>query len=225
MPKSRAPTFPPRASPGSAWTPGPGDVDGDGDLDLLLGNEGGNRLLLNDGRGFFADVSGARLPLGKAPEETREADFGDVDGDGDPDIFFANVRLFMTQALARNRLLINDGRGFFTDETAGRLPEDADNTFDGDFADVDRDGDLDVVTANLDDVTGRHFDAPYRVYLNDGKGVFKEGTGAVLPPGIAGNGLDIEAADFSGDGLIDLYLASRGGPDRLLFGLKDRRRE
>jgi len=71
-----------------------GDIDGDMDLDLLVGNEDRNRILLNEG-GTFEDVSEARLPVLVAPEETREADFGDIDGDGDLDVFFANVRLFV----------------------------------------------------------------------------------------------------------------------------------
>lgn len=194
-----------------------GDIDGDGDLDLLVGNEDDNRLLLNDGRGFFNDVSRERLPVREGTEETREADFGDVDGDGDLDILFANVRLFVAQAVPQNRLLINDGRGFFEDETAQRLPEDQDSSFDGDFIDIDDDGDLDIITANLDDIRGRHFNAPYRVYLNNGEGVFEKSTEAVFPSGVTGNGMDIEAVDFNGDGRIDLYLSSRGGPDRLLF--------
>jgi hypothetical protein len=33
-------------------------VDGDGDLDAFLGNNGQDRLRLNDGSGTFADASG-----------------------------------------------------------------------------------------------------------------------------------------------------------------------
>jgi hypothetical protein len=83
--------------------------------------------------------------------------------------------------------------------------------------DVDGDGDLDIITANFDDIRGRRFNAPYRVYLNNGKGVFEKGTELVFPKGVTGNGLDIEAADLNGDDRIDLYLCSRGGPDRLLL--------
>ncbi len=194
-----------------------GDADGDGDRDLLVGNEGANRLLLNTGGGFFRDASAERIPLRTEPEETREADFGDVDGDGDLDILFANVRLFVPGALRQNRLLINDGQGYFSDETAPRLPADDDQSMDGDFVDIDADGDLDIITANLDSVAGRPAKARYRVYTNSGQGVFMEETDRFFAPDVVGNGLDIEAADVNGDEQLDLYLASRGGTDRLLL--------
>ena len=197
-----------------------GDVDGDGDLDLLVGNENENRLLINNGSGFFTDDTGRRLVFRQDAEETREADFGDVDGDGDLDILFANVALFGFNANPANRLLINNGRGFFTDETFLRLPTDQDQSLDGDFVDVDGDCDLDIITANLDFSTNQIGPAPYRVYLNNGQGFFSDETALVFPPGVIGRGLDAEAADFNGDGLIDLYLSSRGGTDRLLLGVR-----
>ncbi len=194
-----------------------GDADGDGDQDLLVGNEGANRLLLNTGSGFFRNASAERIPLTSAPEETREADFGDVDGDGDLDILFANVRLFVSGAVRQNRLLINDGQGYFSDETAQRLPVDDDQSMDGDFVDMDADGDLDMITANLDSVSRLSANARYRVYTNDGQGVFIEDTDRFFSSEVVGNGLDIEAADVNGDGRWDVYLASRGGTDRLLL--------
>ena len=193
-----------------------GDVDGDLDLDLLVGNEGDNRLLLNDGTGLFTDAAD-RLPLRETVEETREADFGDIDNDGDLDIFFANVRFFRRDATLENRLLINDGSGFFTDETAVRLPQHDDHTVDGDFVDIDGDGYLDIVTANADSLNaGGH--APYRALLNDGTGVFRDGTDGIFPPTLRGIGFDVEAVDVDGDGNVDLYFASRRGTDRLAIG-------
>ncbi len=193
-----------------------GDVDGDGDLDLLVGNEDANRLLLNNGSGVFSDAPEGALPYRAAPEETREADFGDIDGDGDLDILFANVRAFVSTASPKNRLLINDGSGRFQDVTEDALPDYEDNSFDGDFFDLDGDGDLDIITSNSNGPSFREL-SPYRVYLNDGKGLFTDAPSGFLPEGIAGSGFDTEQADFNGDGKPDLFFASRGTPDQLIF--------
>ena len=91
----------------------------------------------------------------------------------------------------------------------------ADRSFDGDFLDVDGDGDLDIMTT---DAGPGGVARPYRVYLNDGTGRFDlAAPGTVLPTSATGAGFDIEFADFDGDGLPDLYLASRGTSDRLLL--------
>ena len=196
-----------------------GDVDGDGDLDLIVANEGANALYINDGTGRFSDESAARIPQRDGGEETREADFGDVDGDGDLDLLFANVSAFVAGADPRNRLLINNGNGFFADETSSRLSAASVSSFDGDFADIDGDGDLDIVTANADvDLSvGRIADSRSRAYLNDGNGVFTDASEEVFGAGATGTGLDLEFADFDGDGRPDFYLASRGTADRLLL--------
>jgi hypothetical protein len=186
-----------------------GDVDGDGDLDLVMGNVDDNRLLLNDGRGFFTDAP-ERLPLRAAIEETREADLADVDGDGDLDLYFANVP-FVAGADPQDRLLINDGRGWFTDETAARIGREKAYTIDAEFTDVDGDGDLDLVTANLNESKA------FKVFLNDGAGVFKEATSSVFPAGLPEHGIDIEVADFNGDGRLDMYLASYVRPDGMVL--------
>ena len=196
-----------------------GDVDGDGDPDLIVANEGANVLYINDGTGHFGNDGQARIPLREGGEETREADFGDVDGDGDLDLLFANVSAFVSGADPRNRLLINNGMGFFADESATRLPAAMISSFDGDLVDVDGDGDLDVVTANADvDLSvGRIADSRYRAYLNDGNGVFTEASADIFGSGVTGTGFDLEFADFDGDGRPDFYLASRGTADRLLL--------
>ena len=58
--------------------------------------------------------------------------------------------------------------------------------------------------------------AALRVLLNDGNGVFTDGTTTVFPASARGFGFDIEAGDFDGDGFLELYLASRGSADILL---------
>ncbi len=202
------------------------DVDGDGDLDMIEANEGDNVLLLNDGSGHFSDAPG-RIPLRATREETREADFGDVDCDGDPDLYFANTRLFVSTADPRNRLLINDGTGRFSDESAARLPDDELASYEVDFLDVDCDGDLDILTGNGLVVFGRAGPKTivhdlYKVYLNDGEGFFHDGTDEILPPTATGIGFDIAAGDVDGDGAVDLYLAGRETRDRLVLSTAGR---
>jgi len=196
-----------------------GDIDNDDDQDILVGNEGPNRILINDGKGFFEDQSSDRLPYRKELEETREVDIADIDGDGDLDLLFGNVQAFVKDALRQNRLLLNDGKGFFSDITLTHLPKDDNRCFSVTFLDIDSDGDFDIMTGNTD---GPRFnvDSPFSVYLNDGSGKFAEGTQSILPKEIKGRGFDIDFIDLNGDGIKDLYLSNRGTQDFLLFGVK-----
>lgn len=195
------------------------DIDGDGDMDLLVGNEDANRVLINNGKGYFKDQSAERLPYRTTPEETREVDVADIDGDGDIDLLFGNVQAFVENAEQQNRLLLNDGKGFFTDITTTHLPKDENRCFGVAFLDIDLDGDMDIMTGNTN---GPRFDGmtPFSVYLNDGKGKFIEALAGFLPENIKGRGFDIDQADFNGDSIPDLFLSNRGSQDFLLFGTK-----
>ena len=183
-----------------------GDIDGDGDLDILEGNETYNRLLINDGQGVFT-YDKARLPA--VNDQTRDADFGDIDADGDLDIFFANVD-FSGFGDPQNRLLLNDGKGFFTEVTVTHLPVSNYRTVDADFIDLDRDGDLDILCGN------RFNGASQLALLNDGQGKFTDHTKAILPD-LNCYAFDFQAADFNGDGRQDLYICGFRGKDHLLF--------
>jgi hypothetical protein len=188
------------------------DVDNDDDFDLFEANENGNILYINNGQGVFTDESSTRLPLG-LNIETRKASKGDIDNDGDEDIFLSNVE-FINGKDSQNRIFLNDGNGVFTDETTSRLPFDNDHTIDAIFEDVDFDGDLDLFVANV-------FGARLKVYQNNGVGFFSDGTDVVLGASYFRDALGVISADFNGDGFNDIYLCDRnvnsGNKDILLM--------
>ncbi len=88
------------------------DVDSDGDVDVFVTILGGvntpptqSRLLLNDGNGFFTDVSDTNLPT--VVGVIRYVAFADINNDGDPDLY---IPVWADGATNQDRLLINLGR-------------------------------------------------------------------------------------------------------------------
>jgi hypothetical protein len=169
------------------------DADGDWDLDIVLASRTGESLLFrNDGSGTFLDAN-ADFPDQPGPY-VYGPDECDVDGDGDLDVWLDNggENLF-------EQLLINDGAGKFTDETAARVQGNlsADDN-EVQCADVDGDGDLDAVIASLSDVE--------RVLLNDGAGHFAPPADGAFPP-VSDSTLGLDLGDVNGDGILDAITA------------------
>ncbi|HEX7846939.1 MAG TPA: VCBS repeat-containing protein [Chitinophagaceae bacterium] len=186
------------------------DVDGDKDLDLVFGNEDGNKLYLNNGKGLFTDAT-QQLALPEGEEETRKVDIADIDKDGDLDIFFSNVNFRRTKNSA-NRVLVNDGKGNFTDQTRQRFI--ADNNFhtaDAQFIDLDGDGYLDLIVANI-------FGGSQQILLNDRKGNFHDKTQNFLTTNPTTDAIAIETGDWNKDGKTDLYYGVFRNADILMNG-------
>ncbi|MCA9600986.1 MAG: VCBS repeat-containing protein, partial [Myxococcales bacterium] len=184
------------------------DLDGDGDLDLVIAARGMNRPLYfeNDGHGVFTDVAATKLV--DAPiADTLGMAAGDVDGDGDIDVF---VPVFDAPM---DYLLRNDGHGVLTrDATA--VTEDGSVDHAAAMGDLDGDGDLDIVTAG--------WGAPERVLLNDGKGVFTVLPGAI--PARAEPTPGLALADLDGDGHLDIVVTTNSAevaPIRAYLGKGD----
>lgn len=187
-----------------------GDFDGDGDLDILVGNESDNKLLENDGSGHFKDVSDQVFSEGIS-EETREADFGDVDGDGDLDIYFANVSFFKKSSPIQ-RLLMYDGEKY-VDVSASHLSlAETGGSVDCDLLDIDQDGDLDLLCGNG---TLRGTKNGFTIALNDGTGHFVDDTENLIASSVESLVIDVEIADLNGDGKPDVYLSCFRSPDKL----------
>jgi hypothetical protein len=135
------------------------------------------------------------LLLEQSAETSANVSIGDLNGDGFLDIVLAKGRHWPLV----DRVLLNDGHGRFP--TAHNLGDVADRSYSVILADIDRDGDLDVVVGN---------DAPdpKRVYANDGKGNFQLISTFGRPEWPTRNAT---VADLNGDGLPDIIVANRTG--------------
>ncbi len=169
------------------------DVDGDADLDLVLatGRNSTPGLYLNDGAGVFADVTAARMPaLVKSGESLA---VGDYDGDGDVDVAIGSG---LGQGLD---LLVNDGSGSFA-VVAGAIPVQSAPVCGLTTADLDGDGDLDLVAANCGTTQDR-------IYANDGTGTFTDATATALPI-LFDPSFCVAVGDVDGDGDPDIAIGS-----------------
>src|SRR5439155_14752779 len=117
---------------------------------------------------------------------------GDVDGDGWVDIYFCRLE-------GDNALYRNLGDWKFEDVTA-KAGVACPNQFSTGcaFADIDGDGDLDLLVNSLGGGT--------RAFLNDGKGRFTEMTEGWLVRRLGATSLAL--ADVDGDGDLDLYVTN-----------------
>jgi hypothetical protein len=132
----------------------------------------------------------------------------DVNGDGLDDVFIGGAK---GQASA---ILIQQTDGsFVTSNEKLFAPDSVSEDIGAVFFDANGDGHPDLYVAT----GGSEYseDAPAledRLYLNDGKGNFRKAVGA-LPPLMLSNSR-VAAADFNGDGAIDLFVGGRSVPGR-----------
>lgn len=191
------------------------DADRDGDLDLYVvsgGNEFSedspalqDRLYLNDGRGRFSKAEGA------LPAELNSGSVVapvDVDGDGDLDLFVGGRSIpWKYGANPKSQLLLNDGRGHFTD-AAAKMPDlqTVGMVTDAVWSDVNGDRRPDLL------IVGDWM--PVTVFLNRGGGKLERGADASLAKS-DGWWNRIVAADLDGDGRDEYLLGNLGTNTRL----------
>ncbi|ATP56038.1 hypothetical protein CPT03_05980 [Pedobacter ginsengisoli] len=193
------------------------DLNKDGHLDLITGNEvPPNRLFFNDGKGHFTEKP-EKLEL-LVPLHTREVLVFDANGDKHLDILFLNLTsnggAFEKDPTAR--LLINDGKGNFKDETAKRIPKQEFSTYSGVIFDFNHDGHPDIILSALKIPPFQPMQV--QALQNDGKGNFKSVTKDVIPESTVGRSWGIAVGDVNKDGKLDLFIGQWGTQARLVLG-------
>lgn len=210
------------------------DYDNDGYLDIYLNNHGPNVLYRNNGDGTFTDVT-ARAGVANGSKMGAGANFLDMDGDGDLDLYVSNYvdclaegsqgttrgghRAYLGPAASVYRntvdvLYRNNGDGTFTDVSQESGIGDHRGAGMGTICgDIDNDGDTDIIVAN--DMSGNF------LFLNDGRGRFEE-IGLIAGVAFDDNGeaqgsMGTELGDFDNDGLLDLYVTSYQGQLATLY--------
>jgi len=157
----------------------------------------------------FVDQTATRFPV--QAEYTNYIAVGDIDGDGDLDICFANGQGYSSLGtLLKPRIYINGGTGVFTDQTDARVAGITGCFRSAEFGDVDLDGDLDLLL-------GQDYNRQTLLLINNGTGVFANETTGRLP---ALNTSTARATfgDVDGDGDLDIALCNSGTSSRFGSG-------
>lgn len=225
----------------SGWGQGVciGDYDNDGNDDLFITYYGKNVLFHNNGNGTFTDVSEKAGVAGIRTRWGTGCAFLDYDKDGHLDLFVANYIdldlktapvpesgpcLYKSIMVAcgppglkgdKNILYHNNGDGTFTDVSEKSGITNVTGTFGLGVlvADFDNDGWPDIYVANDSQ--------PSLLYQNQKNGTFKEigveAGCALSADGKPQAGMGVSAADYDGDGNLDVVKTNFAGDTHSLY--------
>ena len=193
------------------------DYTGDGWSDVVVAAMGGIKIYRNRGDGSFED-DGVRSRIAEWDAKTVIGlTFGDVDGDGDLD-------MFATVLTDHDLLYQNDGTGVFTDVTSAAGLTRIAVSQGAVFGDFDGDDDLDIFVAALPWKEGDtdfpptdDMKAAKNIYWrNDGTGHFTDATDEAGLAGLAeGLTFGAIALDVDGDADLDLLVINDAERDQL----------
>lgn len=205
------------------------DFTGDGWPDVVICNTFGQqpKFYRNRGRSFIGtgsrlpgwlglkDESSIRFPTIETPADVSTRQFcavwaGDIDGDESPDLYFSN---YDPEDPTNDILFMNDGNGFFTNETDARLGNLANVSFGTsvEIHDIDNDGDNDIIkTTTLYDAPP--FESGQYILFNNGNGTFTDSQQLNVDQSYM-----FTVGDLDGNGWLDQYIV-QDFQDRVLMG-------
>jgi hypothetical protein len=197
-----------------------GDVDNDGDMDLVeLNQNQGDTYYVNDGKATFTAHN-----LGAETDNTQSGALGDFNGDGFLDVFVGNFPK-PGETEAQSKVYLNTGNpadpfGAVTPILIGS-PNNPANVHGASVADIDNDGDIDILaaTAGMGEASATTRFTNF-VLVNDGTGA----SWTVVPIGADAEVTNsIVAADVDGDNDLDIVAGDEGrDAANTAFALADR---
>jgi hypothetical protein len=209
-----------------------GDYDNDGLPDIYVNNYGPNVLYRNNGDATFTDVT-QTAGVGRGDKVGAGADFLDIDGDGNSDLFVANYIAFSYEnhvtTIVRgmpfysgprgfpkqpNQLFRNNGDGIFREISAeSGIGAHAGSGMGTIALDYDNDGRTDIFVCNDEDWNF--------LFRNEGAGKFRE---VALAAGVSCNsvgepvaGMGADAADYDHGGRLGLFVTDFQEQNPILY--------
>ncbi len=188
------------------------DVNKDGFADLYVASGGyhnyaandallQDRLYLNDGKGNFTKAANALPSMLSSKGCVKPAD---INGDGNTDFFVGGRNMpGVYPEIPQSYLLINDGKGHFTDQTAALAPalQNAGMITDAAWLDINNDKKNDLI------VVGEWM--PVTVFVNV-NGKLENKTKDYFAKEYSGWWNKLQVADINGDGKQDIIIGNAG---------------
>jgi hypothetical protein len=181
------------------------DYDNDGDVDLFVTNgpqQGENNFFYeNNGDGTFTKITDIAITQdGKASDGSS---WGDIDNDGDLDLFVAN---WWGQP---NLLYLNNGDKTFTFQQGILMTTESSHSETGSWGDYDNDGFLDLYVCNSGG------DLKNFLYKNNGDGSFSKINQSFLNQAFASRNVDW--IDYNNDGWQDIFVTNENNQNENLY--------
>ncbi len=199
------------------------DIDNDGWVDLFVIGAGGigspaafgtpHTLYVNNQDGTFSDITGDAGISG--PHPAMMAAFGDIDNDGDLDLFITNPGSFVT-GMEPQVLYLNNGDRTFTDISASAGIDTSSGGCVVNFFDYDKDGWSDILVGNCNllvfpgDPPGTPVPGPWELWRNNHDGTFSDMAGPAGLTARPGFPMALTIADYDNDGDLDFFATGLG---------------